>query len=470
MNRTTDNESMTTTTRTRVLLVDDDPDLLRLLALRLTAAGFELETVGSGVAALSRVSVFRPHVVVTDLRMAGMDGLSLFDALHEQYPTLPFIIMTAHGTISDAVSATQRGVFGFLSKPVDKNELIGLVNEATRIGLSHGGVGDQDGWRRRILTQSPAVEELLSQAQRIAQSKASVFIGGESGTGKELLARAIHDASTRADGPFVAVNCSAIPENLFESELFGHRKGAFTGATRDHKGLFRAADGGTLFLDEIGDMPKSFQAKLLRALQEMKVRPVGATEDESVDVRIISATHADLDKAMAEGNFREDLYYRLNVVTLMLPALAKRPEDIPLLATNFLRELVETYGERVKGFSPEAMEALVNFEWPGNVRQLRNVVEQCVALSSTPLIPVTLVQRALRDEPSSFLSLQEARDQFERNYLIRLLQMTNGNVTQAARLAKRNRTEFYRLLSRHGMNPSLFKSFPDAPPSSEKAV
>ena len=455
-------------TRTRVLLVDDDPDLLRLLALRLTAAGFDLETVGAGVAALSRVSVFRPHVVVTDLRMEGMDGMALFDALHEQYPTLPVVIMTAHGTIGDAVSATRRGVFGFLAKPVDKKELIGLVNEATRIGMGDGGtVADQDGWRRSIMTQSPAMEELLSQAQRIAQSKASVFIGGDSGTGKELLARAIHDASTRHDGPFVAVNCSAIPENLLESELFGHRKGAFTGATRDHKGLFRAADGGTLFLDEIGDMPKSFQAKLLRSLQEMRVRPVGATEDEPVDVRIISATHADLDKAMAEGSFREDLYYRLNVVTLRLPTLAERPEDIPLLAAYFIRELSESYGGRVKGFSPEAMEALVNFDWPGNVRQLRNLVEQCVALSSTPLIPLTQVQRVLRDEPSSFLSLQEARDQFERNYLIRLLQMTNGNVTQAAKLAKRNRTEFYRLLSRHGMNPALFKSYPDAPDVAE---
>jgi two-component system response regulator GlrR len=453
------------TMQTRVLLVDDDPDLLRLLALRLTAAGIEVETVPSGVAALSRVSVFRPHVVVTDLKMEGMDGLSLFDALHEQYPTLPVIIMTAHGTISDAVSATKRGVFGFLSKPVDKNELMSLIGDAVRLGLCNVSAGEQNDWRRHILTQSPLMEELLNQAQRVAQNKASVFIGGESGTGKELLARAIHDASSRRDGPFVAVNCSAIPESLFESELFGHRKGAFTGATRDHKGLFRAADGGTLFLDEIGDMPKSFQAKLLRALQEMKVRPVGATEDEPVDVRIISATHADLDKAMAEGHFREDLYYRLNVVTLILPALSKRPEDIPLLAASFLRELGETYGDRVKGFSPDAIECLVNFDWPGNVRQLRNVVEQCVALSSTPLIPVTLVQRALRDEPSSFLSLQEARDQFERNYLIRLLQMTNGNVTQAARLAKRNRTEFYRLLSRHGMNPSLFKAAaPDVSP------
>ncbi|CAI8828842.1 sigma 54-interacting transcriptional regulator [Methylocaldum szegediense] len=463
MSQATVNELMSAV-RKRVLLVDDDPDLLRLVALRLTAAGFELETVNSGPAAISRVSVFRPHVVVTDLRMEGMDGLALFDVLHEQYPTLPFIIMTAHGTISDAVSATKRGVFGFVSKPVDKNELVKLVNQAIRIGLTDGVSIDQDAWRQHIITQSPLMEELLSQANRVAQSKASIFIGGESGTGKELLARAIHAASTRADGPFVAVNCSAIPENLFESELFGHRRGAFTGATRDHKGLFRAADGGTLFLDEIGDMPKSFQAKLLRALQEMKVRPVGATEDEPVDVRIISATHADLDRAMAEGNFREDLYYRLNVVTLMLPPLSKRPEDIALLAMHFLRDLSETYGNRVKGFSPEAMECLVNFEWPGNVRQLRNVVEQCVALSSTPLIPATLVQRALRDEPSSFLSLQEAREQFERNYLIRLLQMTNGNVTQAAKLAKRNRTEFYRLLSRYGMNPSLFKNCSDGAP------
>jgi two-component system response regulator GlrR len=458
------------TARIRVLLVDDDPDLLRLLKIRLTASGFELETAGSGSAALSRVSVFRPHVVVTDLRMNGMDGMALFEALHEQYPTLPVIILTAHGTISDAVSATKRGVFGFLTKPVDKNELVGLVKEAMRIAPGNGPVVDPDEWRRQIITQSADMEELLSQAYRVGQSKASVFIGGESGTGKELLARAIHEASPRSSGPFVAVNCSAIPENLFESELFGHRKGAFTGATRDHKGLFRAADGGTLFLDEIGDMPKSFQAKLLRTLQEMKVRPVGATEDEPVDVRIISATHADLDKAMAEGEFREDLYYRLNVVTLVLPPLAKRPEDIPLLAMHFLKELAEGYGERIKGFSPEAMECLVNFEWPGNVRQLRNVVEQCVALSSTALIPVTLVQRALRDEPSSFLSLQEAREQFERNYLIKLLQMTNGNVTQAAKLAKRNRTEFYRLLSRHGMNPSLFKSFTEAPPPNEKAV
>ena len=443
-------------TRKRVLMVDDDPDLLRLLALRLTSAGFELDTVTSGAAALSRVAIFRPHVVVTDLRMAGMDGMALFDALHEQYPTLPIIIMTAHGTISDAVDATRRGVFGFISKPVDKNELVSQVNEAMRIGLTRIATTSEV-WRERIITQSAVMEELLSQAQRVAQNKASVLIHGESGTGKELLARAIHEASSRKEGPFVAVNCSAIPENLFESELFGHKKGSFTGATRDHIGLFRSANEGTLFLDEIGDMPKPIQVKLLRALQEMVVRPVGGTRDEPVDVRIISATHVDLEKAMREGEFREDLYYRLNVVTFVLPSLSQRREDISLLAMHFLRDLTDAYGNRVKGFSPEAMECLVNSDWPGNVRQLRNVVEQCVALATTPLIPITLVQRALKEEPTAFQSLQDARDQFERNYLVKLLQMTHGNVTQAAKLAKRNRTEFYRLLSRHGMNPSLFK-------------
>lgn len=442
----------------RVLLVDDDLDLLRLLSLRLTSAGYDVNTVETGSAALAKVPSFKPHVVVSDLRMDGMDGMALFEALHAQYPTLPVIIMTAHGTISDAVIATKRGVFGFITKPIDKSELIKQVEDATRIGITNFGTQISGLWRQRIITQSPLIEELLSQAQRVAQNKASILIGGDSGTGKELLAKAIHEASNRNEGPFVAVNCSAIPETLFESELFGHKKGAFTGAIRDHDGLFRAANGGTLFLDEIGDMPKPIQVKLLRALQEMKVRPVGGTKDETVDVRVISATHTDLERAMREGTFREDLYYRLNVVTFNLPSLSKRPEDIPLLAQHFLRDLANIYGDRVKGFSPEAMESLVNSEWPGNVRQLRNVVEQCVALSSTPLIPVTLVQRAVKDEPTQFMSLQDARDKFEREYLVRLLQMTAGSVSQAAKLAKRNRTEFYRLLGRHGMKAEDFKN------------
>jgi two-component system, NtrC family, response regulator GlrR len=283
------------------------------------------------------------------------------------------------------------------------------------------------------------------------------LLQGESGTGKELLARAIHDAGNRCDKSFVGVNCNAIPEALFESEFFGHRKGAFTGATRDHPGLFCTAHTGTLFLDEIGDMPQVFQVKLLRALQERKVRPVGASEDIEVDVRVIAATHTDLYEAMEEGDFRKDLFYRLNVVTLNIPALAQRREDIPILASHFLKRLETQYGSRVKGFSPEALEMLMNYEWPGNVRQLHNVVEQSVALSTTPLVPVTLIQNALREEGRMMPSLREAREEFERDYLIRVLKMTQGNVSQAAKMAKRNRTEFYRLLNRHRLDSSLFK-------------
>lgn len=443
----------------KVLLVDDDTQLLRLLSLRLTSAGMTVETAESGEKALVRLSLFRPNVLVTDLRMDGMDGLALFDSVHKKTPTLPVIIMTAHGTIDDAVDATKRGVFSFITKPVNSKQLIEQIDDALKLsgGEVLGGTEEVADWRRSIVTQSPVMEDLLSQAQRVAMVPSSVFIYGQSGTGKELLARAIHEASQRRDKPFVAVNCSAIPENLLESELFGHKKGAFTGATMDHKGLFRAADGGTLFLDEIGDMPKAFQVKLLRALQEMTIRAVGAVEDVKVDVRIITATHVDLEKAMSDGDFREDLYYRLNVVTLNLPQLSERREDIPLLAMHFLQKLSESYGERVKGFSPEAMQCMIRSDWPGNVRQLHNAVEQSIALSTTPLIPLTLIQKALRDESEPNISLKDARDDFERNYLIRILQMTKGNVSQAAKLAQRNRTEFYRLLGRHALDPSLFK-------------
>jgi len=291
----------------------------------------------------------------------------------------------------------------------------------------------------------------------VAAGDASVLIRGASGSGKELLARAIHRASVRAEHPFVAINCGAIPEALLESELFGHVKGAFTGASTAHDGLFLSADGGTLFLDEIGDMPLPLQVKLLRVLQERAVRPVGATRARPVDVRIISATHRDLDAAMHEGSFREDLYYRLNVVRLTLPSLDARREDIPLLAGHFIRSLSEKYGKTIHGFAPEALEMLVAAAWPGNVRQLYNVVEQVCALTTTPLIAATLVQRALRTPSVEVLTYAEARQRFEREYLTQVLKLTGGNVTDAARLADRNRTEFYRLLQRHTLTPAMFR-------------
>jgi len=447
--------------KAKILLIDDDPGLLRLISIRLNAAGYDVVPESSGERALAHLSLHRPHIVVTDLRMSGMDGMAVFDAIHQRNPTLPVIILTAHGTIPDAVAATKRGVFGFLTKPFDSKALLEQVEKAlTASGMHNEAMtssAEDMNWRSDIITRNPVMEDVLNQARLVAESDISVFIHGESGTGKDLLARAIHKASPRCDHPFVAINCSAIPEPLLESELFGHSKGAFTGASRDHKGLFQAAHQGTLFLDEIGDMPLSLQAKLLRVLQDKEVRPIGATASVTVDVRVISATHHKLEQEMVSGNFREDLYYRLNVVALEIPSLAQRREDIPLLASHFLAKLSTRSNRKVEGFSPEAMELLISASWPGNVRQLLNVVEQSVALSTTPIISTALVQKALRAEPGEILSFVDARTSFERDYLVQLLQISQGNVTQAARLAKRNRTEFYKLLRRHHLEPGLFK-------------
>jgi two-component system, NtrC family, response regulator GlrR len=442
-----------------VLLVDDDPDLLKLISLRLTSAGYRVRTADSGETALAALAVARPGAVITDLRMPGIDGLQLFDAIHRQHPALPVIILTAHGTIPDAVSATHRGVFGFLTKPFDSQELLQKVATALKLagGEATPGAEGSGSWRGGIITRSPRMEDLLRQAKLVADSDASVLIYGESGTGKELLARAIHRASPRRDQPFVAVNCGAIPEPLLESELFGHTRGAFSGAIQAHKGLFQAADGGTIFLDEIGDMPLALQVKLLRVLQEGELRPVGSTQSVPVDVRVISATHRDLDVQMTAGQFREDLYYRLNVVSLKLPSLADRREDIPLLATHFLRKVAERYKRPVPTLAPDAMALLVSAPWPGNVRQLLNLVEQSVALSTTGVVPASLVQSALREDASAQVPFEEARRTFERDYLVRLLKITGGNVTQAAAMAKRNRTEFYKLLQRHRLEPAMFK-------------
>ncbi len=402
-----------------------------------------------------------PNLVLTDLQMGGMDGLDLFDAIHRDYPSLPVIILTAHGTIPDAVTATKRGVFGFLTKPFEARALLAEVERALLVSTPAAATlpATPDGaWRREIITRSPAMEEVLQQAQMVSATDASVFIHGESGTGKELLARAIHRASRRSEREFVAVNCGAIPEPLLESELFGYVKGAFTGAVRDHKGLFQAAHGGTLFLDEIGDMPLALQVKLLRVLQERQVRPVGAVTSTPIDVRVVSASHRNLQDEMNAGRFREDLYYRLNVVSLSLPPLAQRREDIPLLANHFLRQLAERYGKNVAALAPDALELMLAASWPGNVRQLFNVVEQTVALSVTPLVPASLVQRALQQAAANLSSLDEAKRRFERDYLVQLLKMTRGNVSQAARLAKRNRSDFYSLLARHALDPGQFKS------------
>ena len=448
-----------TMSKARILIVDDDPDLLRLLTFRLEGADYAVDSADSAERALARLSVAIPQVVITDLRMRGMDGMALFENIHKGNPALPVIILTAHGTIPDAVAATQRGVFGYLTKPFDSKDLLQLVEKAVALsgGRTDKASGDAD-WRAEIITRSLAVESILGKAKLVAGSDASVLVRGESGTGKELLARAIHKASPRSAKPFVAINCGAIPEQLLESELFGHMKGSFTGAARDYKGLFQSAEGGTILLDEIGDMPLPLQVKLLRVLQDKEIRPIGTTQIIPVDVRIISATHRNLEEAIKAGSFREDLYYRLNVVSFTLPALSERREDIPVLATHFLNQLADRYKKPLNGFASDAMEILVKSAWPGNVRELYNVVEQAVALSTTSIVTPALVDSAMRGQSAELSSFESARSEFERDYLAKLLKITGGNVTQAAKLAKRNRTEFYKLLQRHHLDPKLFKA------------
>ncbi len=445
----------------KVLLVDDDPSLLRVLAIRLRHDGYQVEVTSDGRSALAALPSFRPHVVVTDMRMDGMDGLTLFDAIRAREPTTPVIVLTAHGNIPDAVEATQRGVFAYLTKPFDRQQLISTIERASNLFCTRTPPQNADeDWRAEIVSQGSAMEGLLREAWSVSQTDASVMIRGESGTGKELLARAVHRASRRAGKSLVPVNCTAIPEALFEAELFGHEKGSFTGATQSREGLIRAAHEGTLFLDEIGDMPLPFQAKLLRMLQEREIRAVGSVKPSRVDVRVISATHQDLEEAVASKTFRHDLYYRLNVVTLEIPPLAKRREDIPLLVEHFLRNAgaqMHNPAINVRGFSKEAMEILMTASWPGNIRQLRNVVDQCIALATTQVIPSNLVERSLRSNERPLLSFAVARDRFEFDYLSRLLEMTSGNVAQAARLAERNRSEFYKLLRRHALEPELFR-------------
>jgi two-component system response regulator GlrR len=438
-----------------ILLVDDDPGLLELLDMRLQASGFGTRLAGSGKAALSLIERKLPNVIISDLKMDHMDGLELLALVQKQWPTIPVIILTAHGSIPDAVLATRKGVFAFLTKPVDKDELLATLklaldqrSEATVSRLA----GHQVLPESKIVTRSPRMYQLIEQARAVAQSDVNILINGESGSGKELLANEIHERSDRAGGSFIGVNCGAIPAELMESELFGYKKGAFTGAMKDHKGLFQAAEGGTLFLDEVGDMPLSMQVKLLRVLQEKQIRPVGSTEYFPMDVRVVSATHKDLGAGVKAGTFREDLYYRLNVVSFMLPALRERKEDIPLLVSFFLQKIADRTGKELKRFSDEAIERLLTVDWPGNIRQLHNVVEQAVALCSASVISRELIDNALPAASDLIESLTEAKKTFEKVYCENLLRMTNGNIPEAARLAGRNRSDFYKIVRKHGIN------------------
>jgi len=439
-----------------ILIVDDDHDMLRLVSTWLSGAGYTTQSVASGIDALTRIAIARPDIVITDLFMEGMDGLALLTQIHATNPLLPVIMLSGQAQIPDAIKATHLGTAAFLTKPVAKDALLQEVH-AQLASLRRDRV-TKTIFDQKIIYRSSVIAELVEQAELLARSDISVFVSGETGTGKEVLARAIHAASPRRDHPFIGINCGAIPEQLLESELFGHEKGAFTGANSRHDGLFLAANNGTLFLDEIGDMPHGLQVKLLRVLQDLEVRPVGATKSIAVNVRIISATHHDLDVLVKDGDFREDLYYRLNVVPLHMPSLTARREDIPLLLDHFLNKQAERSGERRKRFDQTALDYLTAAAWPGNVRQLVNAVELCVALSKGEVIPLALAQRALRGESGRIQTLKDAREEFEKRYLINVMHVAHGNVATAARIAGRNRTEFYKLLEFHGIAAAEFRT------------
>jgi two-component system, NtrC family, response regulator GlrR len=421
--------------KARILVVDDDPGLLRLLTIRLRAENYEVEPMENGVQALAAASRFRPDLVISDLRMDQLDGIGLLKELQVRWPGLKVILLTAHGTIPDAVHATQMGAFGFLTKPVEKQELLAQVQKALKIS---GFVDGAEDWRAGLFTRSAIMEEKLGQAHMVAGTDTRVLITGESGTGKEMLARAIHKASPRRSQPFIVVNCGSLTEEQLGAPLF------------------RSAEGGTLLLDEVGSLSMPAQLALLQMLQDSTLQAPAGTDSVAYNVRIISTTNHDLQSLLTAGQFRDDLYYRLNVVHIDLPPLSRRREDIPVLVAHFLAELSKQTGQR-KIYAPEAIELLATSDWPGNVRQLGNVVRQTCALAQTPIIPVELVQQSLGGTQAKLPSFDEARDEFTRSYLSQILQITGGNVSQAARLAKRNRTDFYKLLGRHQLVPDDFK-------------
>jgi two-component system response regulator HydG len=449
---------------TRVLLVDDDAPLRETLALSLGKRGFSVADRKGGAEALAAIAAEDWDVVVADLNMPGIDGIELCERVVGLRPDIPVIVLTAFGSMETAVAAIRVGAYDFLAKPI----AIDSLEIAVRRAANHRALHEQVARLKRevrgpanddaILGDSQPIRELLDVLGRLADSDASVMVTGESGVGKEIVSRAIHAKSPRARGPFVAINCAAMPEALLESELFGHARGAFTDAREAHVGLFQQANGGTVFLDEIGDMPIGLQPKLLRVLEQRTVRPVGARHEVPIDVRVVSATNRDLEEAMEQGLFREDLYFRLNVVALPVPPLRARGTDVLTLAAHFVRDIARRGGRAVTGLTPAAAERLLSYSWPGNVRELKNAMERGVALARFDQIGVEDLPERIRaykpshvvvaaEDPSELVPLEEV----ERRYVGRVLEAVAGNKTAAAKILGIERKRLYRMIERHGL-------------------
>ncbi len=451
-----------------ILIVDDEEGLLHLMKMRLTAMGFAVTGCTTGREALAVAKNNRFDLAITDLRLGNEDGLDVTEELLRMHPGLPVIILTAHGSIPNAVEAMQRGAFGYLTKPFDDKELKAKIEEGLSPERMRGEIQrlkslvNELYGMDNIVARSPAMQRLLQQVVQVADSDATILLFGETGTGKEVFARVIHSNSRRGKGPFVALNCAAIPETLFESELFGHVRGAFTSAHGAKRGLFQSANGGTLFLDEIGEMPLSMQVKLLRAVQEREVREVGSEITTKINVRIIAATNKDLGEAVKTGAFRNDLYYRISVVPLFIPPLRDRRDDIPLLAQHFLTASAKRANKELRGFTPAALNRLLTHPWPGNVRELENVVEKATVMTRQDMITPDLLPAMSTLPDSSMKPLTEAKEEFEKTYLKNVLQLTGGNISRAALFAGRYRADFYKMLKKYGLHPSTLKAKAEA--------
>ena len=423
-----------------VLIVDDEVDILELLELTLLKMGLEVERASTVKEAMRKVQDGSFDLCLTDMRLPDGDGLEVLKFISEADRDLPVAVITAHGNTENAVAALKAGAFDYLAKPVSLEQLRTLVKSA--LSLPQGGAAAKSSGGQALLGESAAMQQVRDLIEKLARSEAPVHVSGESGSGKELAARLIHAKSVRRDKPFVPVNCGAIPENLMESEFFGYRKGAFTGADSDRDGFFQAANGGTLFLDEVADLPLAMQVKLLRAIQEKKVRKVGSTQEESVDVRIISATHQKLGEQVEAGKFRHDLYYRLNVIELRMPALRERREDVPSFVNAILEKLAAAVGAKKPDVTPEAMEALARYDFPGNVRELENVLERALALSGNGIIAIDDLQLTPPEVPDAApvvaaggkYPLQDYLDRVEKEAILEALEKTRFNRTAAAKL------------------------------------
>jgi DNA-binding NtrC family response regulator len=455
----------------RILIADDDEVSRQLFAETLEQEGYRVDRAQSGDEALSLLRDELYELLIIDVRMPGITGLEVTRILHEKNSSLPIIVMTAFGSIETAIEAIHEGAFDFISKPMNLEELKKTVTRALaqrafrdRAGKSEeeNSDGDQPG---TIIGKSTAMVEVYKTVARVAPTRSAVLILGESGTGKELIARAIHQHSPRARGPFVAVDCGALTETLLESELFGHVRGAFTGAMSDKRGVFEEAEGGTCFLDEIGNISLNMQAKLLRVLQEHEVRRVGGKDWMKVDVRVVAATNQNLAELVRKGNFRQDLYYRLNVVAVHLPPLRQRLEDIPLLTRHFLKRYSQESGKSITGISDKCMELLCDYSWPGNIRELENVIEQAVALSNQPVFTPDDLPAAVRDRAASrFAHNLPQSEQFlfadtptleevKKRYVLHVLKNAQGNISQTARVLNIDRRSLYRMLARYEVEP-----------------